>query len=387
MELIARYQEAHESRQDWMMARFEFEGLAIDDAGDIVEAFRKGVGTRPRDQRPWAWIPRFAAQGVEARQLVAEAVEKLVAAEGGRDLEPTPVLHEVMNLAELAEVHSHVPMLRERLSRGFGGEADARVSRFLDWLVGARPARSPAPLGDEDVERIIELARRPDCFGAALPLVCEAAPWRVVELVVEAGLGAWQRDEPFLRRLALQWRKASFAPYRLELLRAAANASRELLAALRREIERLPGGEQYRSLLDIADGAGEQEATRAYAKMLARSFFEGGAEVRGALLLHPRDEQGLDAQAGCSPDHEDSLAAYAAIIQASAREFLEESGDPQPVSEVGEPAPLDPDADMEGLAVAMLVVPVSLRGSRTQEISVLRLRDRFKIALAVAHEA
>jgi hypothetical protein len=369
------------------MARFEFEGLAIDGAGDIVQAFRKRVGTRPRDERPWAWIPRFAAQGPEARQLVAEAVEQLVTTEGGPDLEPTPSLHEVMMLAELAGVQSHVPALRERLARGFGDEADEKVSRFLDWLVGARPERSPGPLNDDDLETVIKLSHRPDCFGAALPLVCEAAPWRVAELVAEAGLGAWQRGERFVPRLALQWRKASFSPYRLELLRAAAKASPALLTALRLEIERLPAGEQYSPLLDVAVGTNEQDATHAYARMLARAFFEGGAAVRGALLLHPRDDQGLDAQAGYSPEDEDSLAAYASIIQASVEEFLADKGEPQPVSEVGEPAPLNPDADMEGLPMEMLVVPVMLRGSHPQEIIVCRLRDRFKIALAVAHEA
>jgi hypothetical protein len=35
----------------------------------------------------------------------------------------------------------------------------------------------------------------------------------------------------------------------------------------------------------------------------------------------------------------------------------------------------------------MLLVPVVLQGSRPQEVTVCRLRDRFKIALAVAHEA
>jgi hypothetical protein len=369
------------------MAHMEFEGLTIEAAGDIVKAFREGVATRPRDERPWAWIPRFAAQGPEARQLVAEAVERLAAEEGGPDLEPTPILHDVMNLAELAGVHSHAPALRARLARGFEGETDGRVSQFLDWLVGARPDRSPAPLDEQDVARIIELARRPDCFGAALPLVCDAAPWRVAELVAEAGPGAWQRQERLVPRLALQWRKPSFAPYRLELLRATAGASPELLAALCREIERRPAGEQYAALLEVAGGADEQAATHAYARMLARTFFEGGAQVRGALLLHPRDEQGLDAEAGYAPDDGDSLAAYGSLIQASAQEFLAEHGEPQLVSEVGEPAPLAPEADSDGLPVWMLLVPVVLRGSRAQELTVCRLRDRFKIALAVAHEA
>ena len=357
----------------------EFEGLTIETPADVAEALRSGRSTRPQDEFAWAWVLRFIKRRPDARELVEEAVALLVSEEGGEALEPTPLLLGVMTLAEIAGLRSHLPALRRQLDRGFDDAAPAvRVNRFLQWLLGARPDRAAEPLTDAEIERVAELGRRPGCFAPAIRIVCRSAPWRVAECLVEAGRPAWEGGEEFVERLALQWRKRIFAPYRLELLSAAAASSPELLAELCAHIEAAPGG-GVSELLELAREPADHATTAACTQMVARIFFEGGPAVRRALLVHPRDEQGLELDAGRGGDDDATFAAYAAEVQAGADELVRGLGPPRAVARVDDPKLLDG----EGEPLASLLVPVSFKAARRQEVTIFRLRDRFKVAPAV----
>jgi hypothetical protein len=358
----------------------EFEGLQIDGPDDVIRHYEAGTATRPRDHHPTEWMVRFAAHDETAHAWVDEALQRLIVARGGAELDPGAGLGDLMNLASQIDSRKVLPLLRERLDRGIEDWSDQRAETFLQWLIGARPARASEPIEGEELERICALAARAGAFNGGGRVIGSVAPWRLVEFARAHVAGAVERGERALERLAFFWVEPVFAPYRLELLLAVAAADASLTAELRRRIEAEVGFGPPMDLEGVFEAAWEQpdRQTPVFATMVARVYAERGVPTRRALLVHPRDARGM----GLPADFDEYAAAVQERADTDDAPLRRPSGR---LVSVGEPEPM-PEGTTDGIEMLWIPLELETEDGETPEdrLLIYRLGDRFKVGLALA---
>jgi hypothetical protein len=357
----------------------EFEGLEIEGPDDVVRHYEEGANPRPRDEHPTDWMLRLAAHDQTRHDWVDEALRRLIVDRGGAELEPSPELGALINTVSLIQGRKLLPLLRARLVGGIEGWSDARAASFLQWLIGARAVHAEEPLDEDELDRIEELGARPGGFSAAGSILGQGAPWRLAGFARANLAAAVDRDERAIPRLAFEWVTVPFAPYRLELLRAVAEAREALTGELRQAIEGELRTRPPFELGEVFEAAWVQpeQQNRVFGRMVARAYGEGDVSLRRALLVHPRDGSGLGQPA--------SFDEYAAAVQVRAERddapLRRMSGR---ITGVGEPEPM-PDGKTDQIEMAWVPIELKTEDGETSEdrLLIYRLGDRFKVGLAL----
>ncbi len=365
----------------------EFEGLTIENEDDIVRYIREGRSTRPRDPRPWAWVERFAHEGNASKRLVAEALDKIIEADAGDDLRPTPMLSEMYNLASLCDVKSGLQRARQRLLGSFDSWDDGQAKALLNWLIGLKPQA----LSGSEIGAIAQLGARPECFTAALMLLGDRMPRLGAAFASRNMLAAWTGSQSrawLLTVYAQYWVRERFAPYRLHMLRPLAEAPEELHSALRTAIAQQAYNDAdkaaFSDQLDCAWSTDDPAAPclESFARSLARCFVTAcnnrDVSLARTLLLHRDDGTGV-------PDAE-GMIEYANAVQSKVVAFV---GEFEPFDTLGPAGKPEIQANDAMPGIRLLLVPIIVRtgtANREIRITVYQLGNLFKAGLMLAAE-
>ncbi len=245
----------------------------------------------------------------------------------------------------------------------------------LDIDLSTRQPKYSVKLTKPEIDRIVELAS-PASFCATLRVLRECCPWQYAGHVKGRIQPAFIRDKTVVTPLAQFFLARNTAPYRLELIETLQTEDDKLLEAFRKEAVRRGKRTYFLDVEGFIDKAFSSDLDRnhVFMKRIACAFRERVAYVKEALLLHPRDVEGLGQV-------DDSLLQYAQQIQDGARSVIERPEETAEVVEVFDPVPLDEVSCTESFEVAWVPMRVK-RDERIVDDRVLvyRIGKRIKSA-------